>query len=230
MCRRAAIPQDEAFYGRYDTRYFRHIGVKQAQSRLLFRCAIAWRGEENVPRPRLKEICRMSKVTRPTIAGILFLVCLLATPCLSFAHGEITNSSGKPLKVLDLNDTQGKPFARLFMSGERMTIDHYNYPESGAGYYEALEGNYYYIPFTKGGLGGLHVDKVEWDENGKTIAIKGLRPFFDGAEQIKITSDVTDPKIEDGIVYLRLKGKADTEFKFKVIYGVGISIEPQLDE
>jgi hypothetical protein len=169
-------------------------------------------------------------VTGPDIAGILFLVCFVATPCLSFAHGEITNSSGKPLKVLDLNDAQGKPFARLFMSGEKMTIDHYNYPESGAGYYEALEGNYYYIPFTKGGLGGLHVHKVEWDEHGKTIAIKGLQPFFDGAEKIEITSDVTNPKIKDGAVCLRLKGSAGTEFKFDIVYGLGISIEPPLDE
>ena len=167
-------------------------------------------------------------MTKRAVCNIVLMVMYLTIPTMGFAHGEFTNDSGKPVRILDLNDSQGKPFAQLFMTGKKMSIDHYNYPESGAGYYEALEGHDYYIPFTSGGLGGLHVDKVEWDDKGNTIAIKGLRPFFDGAEQIKITSDVKHPKIKDGILYLRLAGKGNLEYQFKIIFGVGISITPSL--
>jgi hypothetical protein len=109
-----------------------------------------------------------------------------------------------------------------------MSVNHYNYPESGAGYYEALEGHDYYIPFTNGGLGGLLVDRVAWDDTGKTIAVKGLRPFFDGAEKIKITSDVSNPRIENGALYLKLEGKGEQVFQFKILFGIGVSIIPPL--
>jgi hypothetical protein len=147
-----------------------------------------------------------------------------------FAHREITNQSGKPVRVMDLNDAQGKPFARLFMTGEKMSIDHYQYPESGAGYYEALEGETYLIPFTTGGLGGLHVDRIEWDDTGKTVAVKGLRPYFDGAQKIDIVSDTEKPRIENGVLYLRLKQKETKEYRFTILYGMGVSIEPSLYE
>jgi len=169
-------------------------------------------------------------MTKKTAFGWALMVMCVMSPSLGSAHGEFNNDSGKPVKILDLNDSEGKPFARLFMTGKKMSIDHYNYPESGAGYYEALEGHEYYIPFTSGGLGALHVDRVEWDETGKTVALKGLRPFFDGAEQIRITSDVMQPKIKDGILYLRLAGKGNKEYQFKIVYGIGTSITPSLYE
>jgi hypothetical protein len=167
-------------------------------------------------------------MTKKAVVEVVLTIMCLIMPSMGFSHGEFTNDSGKPVRILDLNDSQGKPFARLFMTGKKMSIDHYNYPESGAGYYEALEGHDYYIPFTSGGLGGLHVDRVEWDDTGKIMAVKGLRSFFDGAEQIKITSDVTHPKIKDGILYLRLAGRGNTEYQFKIVFGIGISIIPSL--
>ncbi len=164
------------------------------------------------------------------ICPAVLLAVLLLMPGLGWSHGEFENDGDKPVKILDLNDSKGKPFARLFMTGKKMTIDHYNYPESGAGYYEALDDQHYYIPFTTGGLGGLHVDRVEWDDSGRLIGIKGLRPFFDGAGQIKITSDVTNPKIEDGILFLFLDGKGKKAYRFKIMFGLGVSIEPSLYE
>ncbi len=161
-----------------------------------------------------------------TVFAFLTLIGLQA----GFAHREIENKSGKPVPVLDLNNAEGKPFARLYMTGENMSVDHYQYPESGAGYYEGLEGHTYYIPFTRGGLGGLQVDKIEWDEQGRIIAVKGLRPYFDGAEKIEITSDVSSPRIEDGILYLKLKKKGNKDYQFIIRYGIGISIEPSLYE
>jgi hypothetical protein len=158
--------------------------------------------------------------------GMITLVCLQAV----FAHREITNKSGKPVRVMDLNNAEGKPFATLFMTGEAMSIDHYQYPESGAGYYKAVEGHTYYVPFTQGGLGGLHVDKIAWDEKGKTIAIEGLQPYFDGAEKFPIISDVSRPRIKDGVLYLKLKNKKEKEHQFIIRYGIGISIEPSLYE
>jgi hypothetical protein len=166
---------------------------------------------------------------KPIFRMMLMAVCVLVSS-VCYGHGEFNNDTGKPVRILDLNDSEGKPFARLFMTGKKMTIDHYNYPESGAGYYEALEGHDYYIPFVSGGLGGLRVDRVEWDDAGKVIGIKGLRPFFDGAELMKIMSDVTNPKIEDGILYLKLDREADKEHQFKIVFGIGISIVPSLYE
>lgn len=162
------------------------------------------------------------------VFGIIISMLCLVMPRPGSAHGEFTNDSGKPVRILDLNDANGKPFARLFMTGKKMTINHYNYPESGAGYYEALKGHDYLIPFTTGGLGGLHVDRVEWDDTGKTVAIKGLRPFFDAAEQLRIVSDVVRPKIQDGVVYLKLAGKGDKEYRFRILFGIGVSITPSL--
>jgi len=161
-----------------------------------------------------------------TAVALLFM----AGPNAGLAHREITNKSGKPVRVMELNNEEGKPFARLFMTGKNMSIDHYKFPESGAGYYEALEGHFYYIAFTEGGLGGLHVDKIVWDDTGKTIAIKGLRPFFDGADRIQIISDATNPRIEDGILTLQLKHKGGKEYKFNIRFGIGVSIEPSLYE
>jgi hypothetical protein len=160
---------------------------------------------------------------------VLVAVCFLV-PAVCCGHGEFNNDTGKPVRILDLNDSEGKPFARLFMTGKKMSIDHYNYPETGAGYYQALEGHDYYIPFTSGGLGGLRVDRVAWDDTGKTVAVNGLRPFFDGGEQIKIISDVSRPKIQDGILYLKLEGKGDKEYQFKIVFGIGVSITPSLYE
>jgi len=169
-------------------------------------------------------------MTKKTAFRWALMVACFLVPSLCLGHGEFNNDTGKPVRILDLNDSDGKPFARLFMAGKKMSIDHYNYPESGAGYYEALDGHDYYIPFTSGGLGGLHVDRVEWDDTGKTIAIKGLRPFFDGGEQIKITSDLAKPQIKDGVLYLKLDGKGDKEYQFKIVFGIGISITPSLYE
>jgi hypothetical protein len=167
-------------------------------------------------------------MTKKVVFALALTVMCLMAAGFCFAHGEFTNDSGKPVRILDLNDSGGKPFATLFMTGKKMSIDHYNYPESGAGYYEALEGRDYYIPFTRDGLGGLHVKKVEWDDTGKAIVIEGLRPFFDGAEQIKITSDVAKPKIKDGTLLLKLDGKGDKEYQFKIVFGIGVSITPPL--
>ncbi|MBW2107220.1 MAG: hypothetical protein JRI36_00940 [Deltaproteobacteria bacterium] len=164
------------------------------------------------------------------IAAVLSVLGLVGANT-GHAHGQFTNTTGRPLRILDLNDIHGKPFARLVMTGEKMTINHYNYPESGAGYYEALPGHDYFIPFTSSGvLGGLHVDKVAWDDAGKTIAIEGLRPFFDGAEKIRITSDVRAPKIQDGILYLKLAGHGNQEYGFKIVFGLGVSITPPLNQ
>ena len=76
----------------------------------------------------------------------------------------------------------------------------------------------------------MHVDRIEWDNEGKTITVKGLRPLFESSREIKISSEVKDPKLEDGILYLKLEGKGDTEFRFKIVFGNGVSIDPPLED
>src|SRR3972149_8323797 len=99
-----------------------------------------------------------------------------------FAQKKIINESGKPFAISSIVDTKGVPFAALFMSGKEMILNSAVNIISGAGYYEALEGNYFTVwtsinPICTGGAGGLQVDKIEWDENGKCTNIVGLRSF-----------------------------------------------------
>jgi hypothetical protein len=156
---------------------------------------------------------------------LICIILLIAAPA-SFGDRKIVNNSGKPVAVRAIVDSKGTPFAELYMTGKEMIFDDYGEISLGAGYYLALENNYYYIPFSKGGFGGLHVDRIEWDDAGKTTSIKGLRPFFESAEEIKITSDVNNPKLADGVLFLKLDGHGDLEFKFSMAFGKGTNIDP----
>jgi hypothetical protein len=164
---------------------------------------------------------------------LVILLAILANFAITqqaFAQRKLANNSGKPFPIMSIRDSQGVVFAKLYISvGKEMTLGFTGDPIAGAGFYEAVTNNYYYVPFEKGGFGGLHVDKIEWDDQGKLISIKNLRPFFEGSKQIAITSDVKEPKIKDGILYLKLDGKGDTEFKFNTLFGKGVSIEPPID-
>ncbi|MBM3860332.1 MAG: hypothetical protein FJ395_11860 [Verrucomicrobia bacterium] len=151
----------------------------------------------------------------------------------ALAQRKIVNDSGKPRAIQNLVDSSGQPFARLFMSGKEMVLDANGEPTSGAGYYEAAASNYYYLATTMtctGGFGGLHVGKVEWDDTGKTTSISGLEPLFEAEKSLKIVSDVKNPKLVDGILSLKFEGKGDVEYKFKIVFGKIISIEPSLRE
>ena len=155
----------------------------------------------------------------------------------ALAQRKIVNESGKPRPIQTIVDSSGQPFARLFMSGKMIILDSDGYPASGAGYYEAVPSNYFYLATAMtctGGFGGLHVAKVEWNDTGKTTAITGLGPFFETAKEISttgkiaITSDVKNPKLVDGTLFLKLEGKGDVEYKFKIVFGKIVSIKPPL--
>jgi hypothetical protein len=139
----------------------------------------------------------------------------------------IRNGSTSPMMIAQVTDYSGGVTGGLYaMPGETMVLQN-GKPASGAGYYEGAAGGWHFVLFA-GDYCGLHVDKVQWDKSGKTVAIEGLRPFVDAEKQIKITSDVKKPKLVDGILYLKLEGRGDVEYGFKIVYGQGISVDPPL--
>ncbi|MGD0383460.1 MAG: hypothetical protein ABSA77_08070 [Thermoguttaceae bacterium] len=165
----------------------------------------------------------------PFIALLLAAIGMLGADEPS-SQRRFVNNTGKPYPLVKLRDSKGVHISTLYMSGKEMVFDTKQEPIKGAGYYEAVKDNYHYVPFSKGGFGGLNVDRIEWDETGKTVAVVGLRPFFEARSNIKITSDVKKPKLKDGILYLKFEGQGDNEFKFKIVFGTGVSIEPPLPE
>ena len=99
--------------------------------------------------------------------------------------------------------------AKLGMAG-------YDGPDSGQ-----------YSPFEEGQLCYLDMEKLEWDDKGRTTLISGLGPFLKttGKEkEIKITSDRIHPKIADGNVYIKLEGHGDSEFWVKMLFGKIVGI------
>ena len=169
-------------------------------------------------------------MNRTKVQMICICVLLALSFSLAWAQRKFVNESGDPIEILTLRDSKGIPFAQLFMSGKEMIVDNTGTPVSGPGFYKALPNNYHYVPFMRGGFGGLHVDKIEWDDSGKTISIERLEPVFESEKNIKISSDVSKPKLIDGVLHLKLEGYGKTDFQFRFSYGKGVSINPPLSK
>jgi hypothetical protein len=130
------------------------------------------------------------------------------------------NPTSIPLPAVDIEDDNHIVVAHLYvLPGETMQLNHATQaPVSGAGYYEAVEGEDYLfvIPadFEFPRLGGencpcvLHMDKIGWNHQGVLTTIAGLQPFLDttSGAKIPIISDVVHPRIANGKLYFKLKG------------------------
>jgi hypothetical protein len=91
---------------------------------------------------------------------------------------------------------------------------------AGAGYYEAMPGedHLFVIPakFRPPRLGMescpciLRLDKIGWDHQGTLTTIAGLHAFLEtsSGERIPIVSDVAHPRIANGKMYFKLKGRS----------------------
>ncbi len=156
---------------------------------------------------------------RSALTLLLVLGCVLPSSALRLEPQP--NPTSKPLPVVDIEDAGHSVVAHLYvLPGERMLLDSDTQkPASGAGYYEAMPGEDYLllIPANLGfpRLGGescpcaLHMDKIGWNHSGALTTIAGLRPFLETASgaRIPILSDVNHPRLANGKLYFKLKGR-----------------------
>lgn len=157
---------------------------------------------------------------KPALALILLLAVGCAHPSKGPRLETQPNPTSEPLPAVDIEDDNHLVVAHLFvLPGETMKLNiHDQTPVSGAGYYEAVEGEdfLFVIPakleFPR--LGGescpcvLHMQKMAWNHQGTLTSITGLRAFLEttSGTQIPIVSDVVHPRIANGKVYFKLKG------------------------
>lgn len=172
----------------------------------------------------------------PILAICLFL--LSAPPSARADRGhKVVNNGDKPLMAMQLTSAKGDvKTAKIYIppKGEMVFGDD-GWPLSGAGYIEAEEGRTYYVPFMWKGkdgqteFGGLHVQRIEWDKLGQLVSVTGLGREFEAKSNLQISSDVTKPKIADGLLFLKFKERGDTEYRFKTLFGkeVPFSVEPE---
>jgi len=120
---------------------------------------------------------------------------------------------------VDIEDLDRGRVAQLYvMPGETMKLDSKEVPVAGAGYYQAMPGEEFYLiltpnlslPHLESNLCPcvLRVDKIGWDRTGKLATISGLRPYLQTASgtNIAIVSDVIHPKIVKSKLYFKLQG------------------------
>jgi hypothetical protein len=175
---------------------------------------------------------------RHLLLGLLTaLACGFLDPCFAqqnLAGQVLQNESGHDFGVQGLVDSHGEKFAELYIAtGHKMGWDSNGDVFYGAGYYLAVPGNYYFSVTSgksrswPGGIGGLHINKIAWDDKGRTTEIVGLSPFFEGAHgNIKIVTDVSHPKVENGILILKFSEFGGRTFKFDFKFGQIVSITP----
>ncbi len=180
---------------------------------------------------------------------IALLVTALAVSTVVSAQGlrPVKNNGTGPVCIMQVGQQDSKPEYRAdnwsgrlcVEGGETMQMTNGDFPPltfgvvSGGGHYEAdggsviIVGSAFDSKFTENqGDWSLAVNKVSWDHDGKLVAIEGLRPAMNTVfmkaitgDKIKITSDVTHPKIANGNLYLTLEGRGQTEYWFKIKFG-----------
>ncbi|MGD0799952.1 MAG: hypothetical protein ABR906_01415 [Terracidiphilus sp.] len=158
-------------------------------------------------------------------ALIVLLALTFAAPPTAFCADTIKNTTAAPLPVIDIENGDGKVVAHLFaLPGETIKLNSLNEPAAGAGFYQAMPGEDYFIwILPKLGLPGLpeeacpcalHMDKIGWDRAGKLTTVTGLRPYLvtDPDRKIAIVSPVAHPRIANGRLYFKLAGYGSGEF------------------
>lgn len=168
-----------------------------------------------------------------TAIPVLTSILLLATS--AFGETELVNKTGAPLVVMNVADMTGQQlFARVYMTGEKMRMSAAgDWPVSGAGYVEGVEGHRWYIPVHwkdsvgTAWRGGLYAKKVEWDDSGRTTSIDSLSSEFETAcGKFKIMSDVENLKIVDGVLHLRFDGPFADGHRFTMRFGQEGTVAP----
>lgn len=175
--------------------------------------------------------------------GMVLLALVITAP----AQQRVPVRGDRPVALMSMTDDQGKECGTLYvLPGETIAFDGTQHPTAGAGYYEGnpdcdvpvgtyseatagfsavtFEGN-------QNSYLTLRVHKIEWDHNGNLRSIDGLRPSLElmtiegiepnqkTSKQIGITSDVREPKIADGRLYITLQNRGSREYWVKTRFG-----------
>ena len=173
---------------------------------------------------------------KPVSALILLLAIGCALPSSALRLEPQPNPTSAPLPVVDIEDASHMVVAHLYeLPGETMKLDSDSQkPASGAGYYDAMPGEDYFLlvlgklQFPRLGKEScpcaLHMDKIGWNRQGALTIIVGLRPFLETSSgaRIPIVSDVKHPRIANGRLYFKLKGRYS---EYWVLTRFGQSVE-----
>src|SRR4051812_42660008 len=166
---------------------------------------------------------------------IAFVMTLFLVSRGEAAARAIQNDSGKPVQVMVITGGAGQAVGGLYvLGGQTMVFDDAGQaPMHGAGYYEAANGESY-LCVSEAGFArarfeqqncGVRVDRIEWNDDGTLKSIAGLRPGLELSEKtIAIPSDVSNPRVEMGNVYVKLAGYGDAEYFIKFRFGHVIAI------
>jgi hypothetical protein len=130
--------------------------------------------------------------------------------------------TGEPVCLLTITGSDGKPVAKLCITSGDMAFDSNQNIAQGAGFMRAEPGKFYHvIPTFQCGEHyqqlGIGLSWLEWDDNGKTLSVRGLEPIIDSSsgDKYEITSDLEHPLVEDGILKITIKDKGDFSFKIE---------------
>jgi hypothetical protein len=173
---------------------------------------------------------------KPASTLIFLLAIGCAMPSRALRLEPQPNPTSAPLPVVDIEDASHMVVAHLYeLPGETMKLDSDSQkPASGAGYYEAMPGEDYFLlvlgklQFPRLGKEScpcaLHMDKIGWNRQGALTIIAGLRPFLETSSgaRIPIVSDVKHPRIANGRLYFKLKGRYS---EYWVLTRFGQSVE-----
>lgn len=133
------------------------------------------------------------------------------------------------MNLQEITDSKGNKVADLFVTGKKAIVDFNGRVVKGAGFLQAVAGKYVHVSViikrSKPNKDGANykqfligVNRIEWNDEGKTTLISGLKPFIetDVDEKWKLVSDLTKPTIKDGLLVLDIeqKGRVSIDIKF----------------
>ena len=159
----------------------------------------------------------------------VLLACILFSTASALAQYRIKNEKGEPIGILDIPDSKGDKIAVLYITGIEAAFDANQRLLKGAGYIQAEKGKHIHVSIIierskpKEGASNikqlvLGLNRIEWDDDGKTTAASGMEPIIETSlgEKWKITSNLEKPAVKNGLllVYVEGKGKVSLDIKF----------------
>ncbi len=159
-----------------------------------------------------------------------------------YSNTHVTNATGAPMSIMDLNDPNGKIVAELFITGKEAKFNSHQRLFFGAGYIQAIKGKYIHIVFDikyrnkgdnkiKDSQIKLGVNRLDWDDTGKLTHISDIEPAIKvfKSNDLEIISDLQNPSLTDGMVNLDIKGQGKVSLKI-IFDGQGTPVKNKIFE
>ncbi|MGA2603808.1 MAG: ankyrin repeat domain-containing protein [Verrucomicrobiia bacterium] len=160
-----------------------------------------------------------------------------------YSNQHIKNSAGAPLGLINIAGSDGQTVATLYITGKDAYFGPNQVLTKGSGYIQSIPDNFFRIlpvvRYKKNGEAkelfhqvALYVRRIEWDDNGMTTHIVGIKPEMDtdDGEKMHITSDVQNPTLNAGLLLLEIKelGKVSAEMQFGGLQSSRLVVETDL--